>query len=811
MDKENWLNCRVPSSIYACLVEAGLINLSDLNSNPEDFLWPSEKSWIFQKIFDCPAEFSELDRIELVFDGLDTFCQIWLNDRLIAKTDNMFCSYRFDIKPLLEKKNNRLLVKCDSPLQEGNRLMKRFGMLSNDNFSFSCRSYVRKAQCQFGWDWAPALPGCGIWQPVRIEGFSSSRLRDIHIRTIQADPRSADIKVSVQTEKIANQPSTICRLTVLDPAGNIAAHTELDCSAADNISTVLKIKPVSLWWPVSYGSQSLYTLRAELFSKNRLIETSSKKFGIRTAHLNQSPDETDCSFEFIVNGRRVYVRGASWIPVSLLAGSAAETDYERLLAAAKEANINMLRVWGGGIYETETFYNLCDKLGIMVWQDFAFTAAYYPDRLWFTRMIKTEAAQNITRLRNHPSLVLWCGNNEIDWSHSKGTLGKSRKFYGRDIYHKILFQLANELDPDRDYIPSTPFGPAKNPNDPSSGTVHQWNVWSGLEPSDNYLKKIPRFTAEFGFQSLPCKKTLEDFLPDKKLHPASRQLEKHNYQPNGTARLHYYINELFRPPGDISEFIYLSQLTQARAVRKNVEHLRSNSNVNSGVLFWQFNDCRPAISWSCIDYQGRPKALYYYAKRCFAPVLTTVSAQYDSNRLPLEKTIASLTASIINHSTEPLTGLFTCRLSDMNLRIMDEFKRPVTLSPAAIISFSLPQSFVRPGQPESRFLHLLLENDKTVIAQNSFFYLPDKYINWPAAKTDFKSERHNDCEWLLKLKSSSAVKDLYIDMPFDAQMSDNFFDLLTDKPETVTIHTAEVIDDLPEKISLTCVNSILTG
>ena len=266
-----------------------------------------------------------------------------------------------------------------------------------------------------------------------------------------------------------------------------------------------------------------------------------------------------------------------------------DPDYEKLLTAAKEANINMLRVWGGGIYETEAFYNLCDRLGIMVWQDFAFACAYYPDRSWFTQMIKTEATQNITRLRNHPSLVLWCGNNEIDWQHSAGRFwAKAKNFTAKTFIIRFFPQLVHELDPDRDYIPSTPLGPAKNPNDPSTGTVHQWNIWSGLEPTDNYLtspQKTPRFVAEFGFQSLPCRKTLEDFLPDKKLHPASNELEKHNYQPNGSARLHYYINELFRPPKNISEFIYLSQLTQARAIRKNVEHLRSNSDVNSGATF----------------------------------------------------------------------------------------------------------------------------------------------------------------------------------------------------------------------------------
>lgn len=800
LNKQNWLYCTVPSSIYTCLATAGIIKISDLNSNPEKFLRPSEKSWIFQKIFDCPTEFIELNKIELVFDGLDTFCQVWLNDKLIAKTENMFCSHRFDVKSLLRKKNNRLLVKCDSSIEEGNRLMRRFGTLNSNRCSLACRPYVRKAQCQFGWDFCPPLPGCGIWQPVRIEGFSSACLRDIHIRTIEIDRGSADIRLSIQIEKFAIQPSTHCKLTISNHLGNVCTDSELDFSNRNIISTVLRIQPVSLWWPNTYGSQPLYTLKAELSCGNKIVETASKNFGIRTAQLNQSPDETGNSFQFIINHHPVYVKGASWIPASLFIGSNTDDDYEKLLTAAKEANINMLRVWGGGIYETETFYSLCDRLGIMVWQDFAFACAYYPDRSWFTELIKTEATQNIARLRNHPSLVLWCGNNEIDWMHSRTKLTKNKKFYGKNLYHKVLAQLVHEFDPDRDYIPTTPIGPAKNPNEPTSGTTHQWNVWSGTEPTDNYLQQVPRFVAELGLQSLPDKKTLQSLVSGESLHPASYELERHNYQPNGSSRLHYYINELFRPPKNTSEFIYLTQLMQARAICKNAQHLRSNSNVNSGMLFWQFNDCCPAISWSCIDYAGRPKALYYYARRFFAQVFTSVSAQ-----------TASLNAAITNHSTHPSTGFFVCRLYDMNLRPIDEFKRPVSVSPNDVATFSLPQSFAQPQNPQDCFLYLLLENGKTTVAQNSFLYLPDKYINWPQPKFEIQSERQNDCEWLLKLKASSAVKDLYIDIPFDAQLSDNFFDLLTNELKIVTVRTKEKIDDLPKNISFTSVNSILTA
>lgn len=796
LEEINWSDCSVPSSIYSCLIKAGIINLSDLNSNPENYLWVSEKEWIFQKFFDIGEELIQSNKIELVFDGLDTFCGIWLNEKLIARTDNMFCSYRFDIKSLLKKKNNRLLIKCDSPIEQGDRLMKRFGMLSRDACSLPCRTYVRKAQCQFGWDWAPKLPGCGIFKPVRIEGFNSACIRDIHIRTVEADSANADVRISIQIENFSHNKKAKCKIAILDPNGNLAANTELDLSERNNISTLLKFQPVSLWWPVSYGSQPLYMLKAELICENEIVETLSKKFAIRTVQLNQSPDEFGNAFQFIINHHTIYTRGADWIPLSLFISSATENNYEKLLTMAKEANINILRIWGGGIYETDEFYDHCDRLGIMVWQDFMFACAYYPQRRWFTEMVKTEAIQNITRLRNHPSLVLWCGNNEIDWGHSRGILGKSKKFHGKEIYHKLLPSLVSELDPDRDYISSTPLGPAKNPNEPSTGTVHQWDVWSGLEPTDNYLKQTPRFVAEFGFQALPCKKTVQNFAQGKKTDIASLELEKHDYQPNGPARLHYYINELFRPPKTIEEFIFLSQLTQARALRKNVEHLRSNSKINSGALFWQFNDCCPAISWSCIDYEQRPKALYYYAKRFFSPIILTASAKNYS-----------LTALVINNSVKSITGFFVCRLCDMNFKSIDEFKRPVSVVPEGQTAFSLPQSFVRPADPQNCFVLLSLENDNNILSQNSFFYLPDKYINWPKANIEIQSER-KDKDWHLKLKSSSTVKDIYIELPIDAELNDNFFDILTDDPKNVIIRTKEVIEDLSEKISLIAVNSI---
>ena len=807
LDGGNWLNCVVPSSIYTDLAEAGIIERKKLESNPEEFFQISLEPWIYKKDFDLPSGFLANEKIELLFEGLDTFGQVWLNGKLISRTDNMFCQWRFDVAKILKQRGNELLVKFDSAVEEGERLMSRYGMLSKDKCSLPQRAYVRKAQCQFGWDWAPVLPGCGIWKPVRLEAFKAASISDVHITTVDCGKSNADIKIFVQIEKFSPRPM-VCSLSVIDAAGKIAAKANLQYSARHKqASAVVKIAKHQLWQPRPYGSQPLYKLIAELHSGEELVDSASQNFGIRTVKLNQVPDEHGQSFQFEINGRPVYVKGADWIPASIFIGSAGANDYERLLVSAADANINMLRVWGGGIYETEEFYNLCDRLGILVWQDFMFACAYYPDRNWFVERVKREAAQNIIRLRNHPSLVLWCGNNEIDWQHSTGKLGRSKKFYGRNIYHKILPQLVNELDPSRDYIASTPLGPAKEANGPRAGTVHQWDVWSGLKPSDDYLSQVPRFVAEFGFQSLPCKKTMKDLLDIDKIHTADFSIEKHNYQPNGPARLQYYINEQFRSPANIDEFIYLSQLTQGRAIRKNVEHLQANSDINSGVLFWQFNDCCRAVSWSCLDYAGGKKALYYYARRFYSPVIVAASADYQQHR-PQKKSIASITASVVNHSLSPLTGLLLCRIVDTNFKVIDEFKRPVSVGPGDVTKVLLPQSFTLPKNPKNSFIHILLENDADVIAENSFFYLPDKYFDFPACNVEVKTKKLDKLKWELVLISKKMVKGLCVDCAFDVDLSDNYFDLLDNKPKSITIETDTPIDDIESRINIISVNSI---
>jgi len=779
LDEGNWLPTKVPSSIFVSLIEAGQIDKNDIDANPEDYSWVSERPWVFRNTFDVPAELHNCDQINLLFEGLDTIANIWLNGKLIGKTNNMFIGHRFDVTELLKPGNNSLLVKFESPTQYAKRLMQRNTSFSESDFAHPYRVYIRKAQYQFGWDFCPALPGCGIWRPVRLQGIRKAQIADVQIRTIQCGQQSADVKIAVKLNSLVSE-DFLCRL-MLSHNKQTIEHT-LTFEQHQNLqSTVIHIENPSLWWPAGYGEHNLHKLEIQLLSGNEIIDQMQKSFGIRTARLYSSAEETGERFQFHINGQPVFVKGANWVPASIFAGSVTENDYKQLLTAAAEANVNMLRLWGGGYYETEQFYELCDRLGIMLWQDFMFACAYYPDRKWFTEQVKTEAAIIIKRLRNHPSLVLWCGNNEIDWMHAAGKLGKGKKFYGKAIYHKLLAKLTGELDGDTAYIPTTPVSTHGDPNRPHSGTVHQWDVWSGHQPVRQYQcapENVPTFVTEFGLQSLPDIETVKDFCRPNKLYIGSYPVEKHNYQPDGNSRLYRYAADLFAAAEDLEQLIYLSQVAQARAIKTYVEHLRAHNQRNHGLLFWQFNDCCPATSFSAIDCRKRPKALYYYAKRFFANLLITAVGQAKNAKADSSAQRQPAAVVAINDTPEVITATIYCRLIDLFGSVYDRLTSPVAIGPLSTsAAVKLPKAISLPAHPEKSALHLVMERNGRKIAENLLFYLPDKYIDWPEPKITTSLRQTTTGQYKLVLSSNAIVKDIQLAWT-DVSFSDNFLDLL---------------------------------
>lgn len=808
LDGDDWLQTQVPSSIYTCLVGVGQIDPADLNANPQRFAHISRRPWIFRKVFDAPADLLECGRIDLVFDGLDTVAQIWLNDKLIGKPDNMFIAHRFNITRLLKPTGNRLLVKLSPAAAHAEKLMNRYGKLTEFYFGSACRSYIRKAQYQFGWDWCPSLPGCGIFRPVRLEGIAGARIQDLHVRTIDCSRQHADVAVAVRLDTNSPQESELryplaCKLSLTGEDTCIEQTLRFQ-PGRNNQSTIIRLDNPHLWQPNGYGSPSLYKLAVDIYSGDERIDHVARDVGIRTVHLNRTKDRHGQSFRFEVNHQPVYVRGANWIPLTIFPGSQKPDDYEALLTAAAGANINMLRVWGGGYYEDPCFYELCDRLGIMVWQDFMFACSYYPDRKWFLDAVKTEAAAVIKRLRSHPSLVLWCGNNEIDWLHAKGQLGKGKKFYGKAIYHRLLGDLLSELDRERDYIGTTPFSNTADANDPGSGTIHQWDVWGGNQPGRNYTAgDVARFVTEFGMQSLPDVDTVKSFCIDESPVATTRAIEKHNYQLDGNARLFHYLSELFDPPADLEQLVYLTQLAQARRVKEYVEYLRAHNNVNSGVLFWQFNDCCPAISWSAVDCLKKPKALYFYARRFFAGVLPTLLTQSNSARPDIEPTLASARAVVVNDMPEPLAATLICRLMDLHGNLLDKVDLAMAIGPASTSTpLRLPKALVRPKNPQQSLLQMTLENVDGVIVQNNFLYLPDKYMDWPKAQITRTLAQLDKRKWAITLQSDTVVKDVQVTTRIPAQLSDNYVDLMPQQRRELIVDFARDAEDAENLIAL---------
>jgi beta-mannosidase len=513
----SWKPAVVPSSIYTCLNESGLIDVFELRADPADFNWVSETSWVFKKSFDWPSEHCRKDHVQLVFEGLDTVTQIWLNEKLIAKTDNMFIPHTVDVTSIIKPGCNTLMVKFLPAKAESQRRMLRYGKLSEHHFGDPCRTYLRKAQYQFGSVLGPSLPGCGIFRSVRLEAIETASIKDIYIRTIDCSQHSADIRIELSiTHPGKCQNRLRCRLTV--SGGGLDMQHELPVDTKDNrLTTVIRIERPILWWPKGYGVQHLYHLNVQLLTEaGKCLDEAARDFGVRMIRLNRSADKLGHSFCIEVNEQPIAIRGANWMPLSILTASQSPEAYKTLLSKCANSHINMLRVWAGGYYEDPFFYQVCDRLGILVWQDFMFVSAYYPDRQWFKETVETEARSIICRLRSHACLALWCGNSRIDQLHKEGRLGSGRKFYGKSIYHNILPELLNELDPDHDYIPTTPFfEPAeKDPKADTGGTTHSWQMWTHYASVTEQMQqnpKAPRFVVEFGMQSLPELETLKTF------------------------------------------------------------------------------------------------------------------------------------------------------------------------------------------------------------------------------------------------------------------------------------------------------------
>ena len=611
----------VPGSIHTDLLAAGLIPDAYLDDNERLVAWIGACDWRYSTTFSWAADGK--DRTDLVFDGLDTVARIELNGRLIGETRNMHRSYRFDVRELLVEGDNELVVIFASPIRYADAASLEQGYRPHVNHH--PYNSIRKMACSFGWDWGIDTATVGIWRPVRLESWSTARLAAVR-PTATVDGSRGSVSIEVEIEAAPGDEARDRALRIVATVGD--AEARLDIAPGETLVRVeVTLDDVERWWPRGHGEQPLYDVDVTLEGDDGSVDAWSGRVGFRTVRLDTEPDASGTPMTFIVNDRPVFIKGANWIPDDAFPHRVDRARYAARIAQAEQANINLLRVWGGGIYESDDFYAECDERGVLTWQDFLFACAAYDEGEPMRSEVEAEARDNITRLMPHPSLVLWNGNNENIWGFQEW--GWEKRLRGLDwglgYYLELLPALIGELDPTRPYTPGSPFSPDAQyyPNDEEHGSVHLWEQWN-RQDYPTYRNYSPRFVSEFGWQGPPTFSTLRRSISDAPLTPESPGMLVHQKAQDGNVKLIDGLVDHLPLPDDLDDWHWAMSLNQAIAVQVGIEHFRSISPHCMGSIVWQLNDCWPVTSWAAVDGDGRAKPLLFSLAHAYADRLITV-------------------------------------------------------------------------------------------------------------------------------------------------------------------------------------------
>jgi beta-mannosidase len=772
-----WLAATVPGGVHTDLLAAGRIPDPFVGDNEKRVQWVAESDWEYRRAFTVDPIVLAHDQVHLVCDGLDTLADVYLNDHLIAHTDNMFRHYRWDVKPLLRSGENELRVVFQSPVAYVTAQEKIRQLPGVGDFAIRGGSHIRKANCHFGWDWGPMLPAIGIWRDIRLEAFSQARLIDVQVRQ-QHDYDRVSVSAEAAIEQWGDAPLSVAlRLTA--PDGSTHA-----VDAGPGQILALPVEHPQLWWPNGYGAQPLYQIEVELRQADQVLDRRAYAIGLRTIELRQQFDRWGQSFTFVVNGVPIFAKGANWIPSDSFPTRITRAQLEFLIASAAQANHNMLRVWGGGYYEDEAFYDLCDRYGLLVWQDFMYACAGYPfTDEDFLANVKIESEQVVQRLRHHACLALWCGNNEMEsgwvsWNWDTPA-NADLKAADQEFFYGALPALIAAHDPDRPYWPSSPSSglPHEDPNSNSVGDNHLWEVWHGLKPLVFYREQYPRFASEFGMQSLPALATVATYADPSEWNMMSYLMEHHQRHMYGNGKIIAYLTQSFCLPGDFPALVYATQILQAEAMRMAVEHWRRQRARCSGALYWQINDCWPVASWASIDYFGRWKALHYASRRFFAPVLLSV-----------EDNGAQMGVFVTNDRPEVWQGAVRWSLQTLNGEVIEAGDAPVAAAPLATTTVQVLDFSARLNLDNQRERVLVCElwqaDQRAALTVTPF--VPDKHLKLSHPHLETQLELSGS---QLRIQVRAAALARFVELAFDGAdviFSDNYFHLPAQTPVTIT-------------------------
>lgn len=780
----------VPGSIFTDLMDAGVIDDPLVDDNECDVAWVSRTAWAYETTFDRfgPPQ----DVTDLVCAGLDTIATISINDVEIARTANMHRSYRFGITDLLHDSNNRLRIVFESPYDYTDRLRARLGERSNQYpqpFNF-----VRKIASSFGWDWGPTLPGCGIWQEIGLHTWSRARLTQVRPQVSIRDGNGhLDLFIDLRT------PEDGTTLTVRATCAGHQVESRIE-PGVQSAHLEIDVESPSLWWPWGHGDQPLYDVAVTLAHEDTTLDTWQRRIGFQTVALDTEPDADGRPWTVVVNGKPIFVRGMNWVPDDVFPARVTPSRIRHRLGQALDANVNLIRVWGGGRYESDAFYDECDARGLLVLQDFLFACAAYPEEEPLAGEIEQEARQQVTRLAPHPSLAGWIGNNEnlwglADWGWPEATNGQT---WGSAYYFDLLPSIVAELDAGRPYWPGSPYSGSRelHPNDPNHGSTHVWDVWNERD-YQHYRDVLPRFVAEFGYQGPPAFATVRRSISDEPLTPASPGMVHHQKARDGAAKLERGLTAHLPEPRDFDDWHYLTQVNQARAVALGIEHFRSLTPRCMGAIVWQLNDCWPVTSWSAVDGDGRRKPLWYAVRAAFADRIVTVQPRGGE-----------LVVVAVNDTDEPWQGQTDVVRMSFAGDPTAKIAMSTTVAPRSVQTLPIPADVAAASDPTREVLVSSLDGRRSL-----WFYAADRDLAYARPDYDVSVEAVAG-GYLVTVNALTLMRDLVLQadrLDPAAEVDQALLTLLPGESATFTVSCPNLRDPmlLSSRPVLRCINDMI--
>lgn len=794
-----WSDAKVPGTVHQDLLNHNRIPNPFYGMNEEAVQWVENEDWMYRTSFVVDEQQLSRDAAVLEMDGLDTYADVFLNGALILRSDNMFVGHKIEVKPVLRKGVNRLLVRFRSPVKEVLPQLQTNGFdypASNDHSPWRTSVYTRKAPYSYGWDWGIRLATCGIWRPVRLVFSDVARIEDYYVCQEVVTQAKADVDNRLEINNVTS--STVSALLKVNyhysdsDTKEIRKQIELR-PGANTVSLPVSIENPHLWMPNGWGEPSLYKFTASLSVDGVEIAKQERNVGLRTVRVVMDDDEHGKSFYFVVNGKPMFAKGANFIPDDALLPNVTQERYKRIFEDVKAANMNMLRVWGGGIYEDDEFYDEADRNGILIWQDFMFACSSYPHDPLFVGRVKSEAEYNIKRLRGHASLAMWCGNNEIyeamrywGWQRKYSAEAFAEMERGYNVlFRELLPQMVERLDGTRFYMHSSPYEANwGRPNSWKTGDSHNWGTWHGRKPFESFDTDVPRFMSEYGFQAFPEMKTIRTFAEEKDFELESPVMNAHQKADIGNALIKQTMGLYYKVPEQFEDLVYVGLVLQGQGMRHGIEAHRRNRPYCMGSLFWQLNDSWPVVSWSGIDYYGNWKALMYQSKRAFAPILINAIKEGD------DLCVYLVSDELQDHDDVRLD----VELMDFDGKVHGKWTQNGRLAANSSVLFMKKPADELQGKlsAANSLLHFTLKaKNGATLADDVFYFAYPKDQKLPEANIETSVRRRGDAIEMT-LKTDKLARDIFVEVPVQGvRFTDNFFDLLPGQRKKITITSPE--------------------